>query len=421
MNRAGGAVGARFHALDGMRGAAALCVTLFHIDYLSIRLLGHIPLGFALNSYLFVDLFFVLSGFVIASSYRDRLNTRSELVAFGLRRFMRLWPLHIFMLLTLVLIELVRLYFFTKGGDAIGVPFGPQERPAMMLANVFLLQSFNLFPFGTWNVPSWSIGAEFYTYAVFALSCQLRGRLRLLAWAALAVAGVAVVTRYSSTYIDVSYEWGFFRCLMGFFAGVLTQEIYRGTAATCRGWRGFAAMELLLTVVVVGFVASVGRSPATYYAPLLFALTVYVFAFSAGPVSRWLCGGTMQWLGRISYSIYMVHWTVLLCIPIALHALQRFGLAPPDETIYAALPAFGGDAFVLVYLGVTCTAASITWRWIEMPPQAWLAKRLSGRSDRRGGPESPHWPPLGGARRGPVSAGAAIARNDSLTAPPQVG
>src|SRR5438128_7978147 len=88
----------RFEALDGWRGVCACFVILFHFH-------GYSPLyssGLVRNSYLFVDFFFVLSGFVISWNYAHRLDTPAGVMRFLVLRLGRVYPLHVFMLLCFV-------------------------------------------------------------------------------------------------------------------------------------------------------------------------------------------------------------------------------------------------------------------------------------------------------------------------------
>ena len=84
-----------FRVLDSWRGVAALLVAVFHLNILS----AIYSLDFIRNSYLFVDFFFVLSGFVITHNYANRLGTLEGVGTFALRRLGRLWPLHVVVLL----------------------------------------------------------------------------------------------------------------------------------------------------------------------------------------------------------------------------------------------------------------------------------------------------------------------------------
>ncbi|HEY2889571.1 MAG TPA: acyltransferase family protein [Dongiaceae bacterium] len=82
----------KFAALEGWRGVSAVFVAISHFGHGVVRHLG--DAAFIRHSYLFVDFFFVLSGFVIAHAYADRLHDATDLRAFALRRIGRLWPLH---------------------------------------------------------------------------------------------------------------------------------------------------------------------------------------------------------------------------------------------------------------------------------------------------------------------------------------
>ena len=156
----------RFEALDGWRGIAALLVALYHLPF--INHLYSIPI--IRNSFLFVDFFFVLSGFVIAYAYSQRLNNKKEIGLFIFRRIGRLWPLHVFVLLLFVLMELLKIYVMSKSGggwEHAEAPFSNEYSVNSLFSNIFLLQSIGLHDELTWNYPSWSISVEFYTYLIF--------------------------------------------------------------------------------------------------------------------------------------------------------------------------------------------------------------------------------------------------------------
>src|SRR3981189_3074967 len=95
----------RFEALDGWRGVAALSVALFHLSAA-----WHLySLPWIRHAGMFVDLFFVLSGFVISHSYLEKLTHPGAVPDFLIRRLGRVWPLHIFTLGILVLLEVTKL------------------------------------------------------------------------------------------------------------------------------------------------------------------------------------------------------------------------------------------------------------------------------------------------------------------------
>lgn len=100
----------RFHALDGLRGISALLVVLYHVEFSSASWPNHFTnFGFVRHGYLAVDLFFILSGFVIAANYSARLNTPAEIRNFLVLRFFQLYPLHLAILAILAMLELLKL------------------------------------------------------------------------------------------------------------------------------------------------------------------------------------------------------------------------------------------------------------------------------------------------------------------------
>src|SRR6201999_2420569 len=94
----------QFRALDGWRGVGALFVALHHFP--ARGFVYHLSL--VRHSWMFVDFFFVLSGFVIAFAYGGRLQKRDTLWPFAVRRFFRLWPLHVVVLVGFVALETYR-------------------------------------------------------------------------------------------------------------------------------------------------------------------------------------------------------------------------------------------------------------------------------------------------------------------------
>src|SRR5882724_9776652 len=149
----------RFRILDGWRGACALLVALFHLD--AYWHFYETPL--IRNAWLFVDFFFVLSGFVISHAYRGRLSDWREARSFVVRRVGRLWPLHMAVLALFILLEALKLAVVSTGhvgGDSLA--FTDTKAFDAIAANIVLIQSLGVYDHLTWNFPSWSISTEFY-------------------------------------------------------------------------------------------------------------------------------------------------------------------------------------------------------------------------------------------------------------------
>ncbi len=378
----------RFVVLDSWRGIAACLVALFHLDAYS-HLYG-VP--FLRNSWLFVDFFFVLSGFVIAANYQQRL-----LDGFGVGRFLflrlgRLYPLHFTMLALFVGCELLRVLRrvidptlpFT---DSM-VPFStPQEAPNTILANLLLVQSLHLYDFLTWNLPSWSISTEFYTYVVFAV-CLIG--LRKHAWIALLLAmigGPVLIATLSERNMDTGYDWGIIRCIYGFAAGAMSWNIYRKWNGELRKWLSGSMIEWGALGLVVVFVSAAGTTVLSVAAPYIFALVVLVFAFEAGTASAILRLRPLVLLGTISYSIYMTHVFIVRRMFDAGYQLGKLWHVDPfthrvvdgHDTAFLGTQLWDGDIAYLAYLAMIIAMSYFTYLWIEKPAREWARNRVRRR------------------------------------------
>src|SRR3954447_23968432 len=133
--------------------------------------------SFFRSAWLLVDLFFVLSGIVMSLSYVRGDFGRFSLREFMLRRFARVYPLHLVTLLAALLFRLLRIGLVALG-VVIAVPnaFEVNNFYSFVL-NIFLLHSMGFIDYLSWNAPSWSISVEFYTYLVFGLVVLLAQRV----------------------------------------------------------------------------------------------------------------------------------------------------------------------------------------------------------------------------------------------------
>ena len=378
----------RFVVLDSWRGIAACLVALFHLDAYS-HLYG-VP--FLRNSWLFVDFFFVLSGFVIAANYQQRL-----LDGFGVGRFLflrlgRLYPLHFVMLVLFISWELTKVIrrILLPELSPVAVFSTPQEAPDTILANLLLIQSLHVYDFLTWNVASWSISTEFYTYVVFA-ACMVG--LRKHAWVALLFAmigGPVLIAMLSERNMDTHYDWGIIRCVYGFAAGAISWNIYGKWNEKLRKRFSGSLVEWGALGLVVVFVSVAGTSLLSIAAPYVFALVVLVFAFEAGTASAILRLRPLVFLGTISYSIYMTHvFIAKRMLDAGIQLDKRWHIDPftqreinGQDTLFFGTQLWHGDIAYLVYMAMIITMSYFTYRWIEKPGREWVRNRVGRRQQQ---------------------------------------
>ncbi|MFC7052616.1 acyltransferase family protein [Hansschlegelia quercus] len=388
----------RFEALDGWRGVCALLVAAYHFNPAAHSMIG--PL--LRNAYIFVDFFFVLSGFVICHTYGDKLRSVADLTPFMIRRFARLYPLHLAILLIYVAIECAR----WAGGavDSGRAPFAGSRSVATLLGNLTLTQSVGFFNDLSWNGPAWSISVEFWTYVAFALLVLAAGRFRVPVFAAVAVGALVALFATGVSTLNVTADFGLLRCLAGFFLGALVRIFLIGRAAVDHGASSAASsrqatlIEAATLVGALAFVTFAGDGRWSIAAPIVFAGVVAVFAHGRGLMSRGLASPPLVMLGALSYAVYMIHALGVYALTTLAKLVEQRTGAPlterfvehGNEYVIMSLPnAWAMDLATLMFLAGTLVAAMLLRRFVELPGQTFVLFALLGRPAARAPVDAP--------------------------------
>ncbi|WP_156457638.1 acyltransferase family protein [Altererythrobacter sp. Root672] len=365
--------GERFIALDSLRGLAAVMVVVFHMGAFGLIA----SLEVFRHAWLMVDFFFVLSGFVIAASYGDRLAGGFSRTRFMLLRLGRVVPLHAATVLAFLAFEVlfVRLVLH-------------QNHDVFYFWRGFLLLDGFAEHTGNFYAPvSWSISVEVMLYLAAAVLFSL-GRTGL----AIAVAGataalLAMATGWNHTGFGILLQRG----VLGFSLGVLCFAVHRRW-----NWRidvaSVTALELALIAAVTWLLVEMpfGRFTTIASYPL-FAATVLVFARDRGWVSRWLQLGPLVWIGTLSYSIYMTHMLLLRplnrAMPMVLEAFGRQDLIGSPSNSFGLLTMELGDTaetFVTIGLvALVLVMSNYSWRYLEEPARQWSRRQAKRWADAR--------------------------------------
>lgn len=286
--------------LESIRGLAALLVVFYHIPKWNPIL----DIGLINNSYLMVDLFFVLSGFVIFNAYANTIATGKDLLRFQILRLGRLYPVHLLFLLLFLGIEIAKYVATAKLGtqDIRVQPFAENSLNALV-QQLFLLQAIG--PTGnilTFNGPAWSISVEFYTYLIFALIVLFLKPLKTYVF--FAVAGIAITLLMTKTTFG-SDE--LLHGIAGFFIGCITASAIKKTN---RILPPYLTTLCFISILLFLTLKSADRFDVTIYF-LTATLIASLMLSPTGHLKAMLRHKTLAWLGRISYSIYMSHSFVL--------------------------------------------------------------------------------------------------------------
>jgi peptidoglycan/LPS O-acetylase OafA/YrhL len=374
----------RFEALDSWRGLCALLVVVFHLNQdINWRLLDA---AFVLNFDRFVDFFFVLSGFVISAAYEARLREGYGVVPFALRRFGRIYPLHLAMLGVMIVYAVGRVLFPLSEFNPRAIFNGGIFDFTAIFTNLVLLHGIGFENHLTWNFPSWSISAEFYTYLIFALIWTTAAR-----WAQSITLGLAAVCPLLLYFIEAPTPSALTlaQCVYGFAAGVIVRRIYAHAGPALLADRRLGAPAEALAIVLCALFIGVGDARA-WLAPVVFAVVVFVFAFEAGPISALLRTKPFVTLGTLSYSIYMVH-AVLIFIAWSTVSLAEAALGvtttvphPHGGSHYLfGLAPWIGDIAMTSMLALVIAVSAATYALIEKPGREW--GRVASKRWREGG------------------------------------
>jgi peptidoglycan/LPS O-acetylase OafA/YrhL len=357
---------------NGLRGIAALLVVAYHLQYR----VGHLAIEdattFFARSYLMVDLFFVLSGFIMAYVHPVDAGsslTASEVRSFWAKRVIRIYPLHLAVLLAMVAFSALLSAYAMVGGPNNDAAWSP--RSLTMLGAQFLLINAWLGAPNGWNIPSWSISAEFVAYALFPLLTLLlskRPRATIVVMIALTIAFylVAPVRRSLDLTGGVAAP---LRCLAGFGLGLVLHAYRERFSRLDDRSLGAAQIAALCWIALVMMIPSHDS-----LAIPAFVLLVGLTWPDRGIVARALGGRRLLWLGEISYAVYIMHLLVLSVLSFGWDRSFRRWI--PDPSVERSI--YIGVAYLAVIV-----AAGIAHEWFEKPVRRKLTGMLATRSRSR--------------------------------------
>jgi len=299
-------------AIDGLRGVAALGIVIYH----GRSALAYAPpLAFAAGAfekyYLLLDLFFVVSGYAIASGYGRVFAARVTAGDYGRflwGRIARLYPLYLFVLLLLVAQELFFLWSRAAGvWDPGYVPF---ERPfansGNLATSLLLLQAWGIHDKLVWNVPAWYVSALMGAYLAFPFIARASSGLpvRLRGPVLIGLAGAATLALHAAYRIDAFPPPGDLAPLRA----VLEFTIGYGLAQLAAGpiWRRYLQLPLLALALM-----SLHLEWRDGMSIVLLVAFFWSLLDDRGVVAGVLGSTPLVWLGGASYGIFLVHQPML--------------------------------------------------------------------------------------------------------------
>jgi len=324
--------------LTGLRGVGALWVVFYHVQF------GH-NLPVAEVGYLGVDLFFILSGFVLSHAHFNIRWCRASYLEFLQTRFARIFPLHwMCLLLTVIIISVY---------PQIRVSMASKFKWVDLISSIFLVQNWGFGRVVPWNVPSWSLSTEWLMSITFPLFLSAERRIRANLAAFLCVGCLLIFALFlnltNNSVPDVTLRAGLVRTVCEFAAGCLLYRFYESG-------RQVSMPTKVISVLLFSF----GFFIPSWSVVTIFGIPTLILlaAQSGGLVFTVMSIKPFQFLGQISFSIYLTHWILLQLSDRVETALQITG----------SLSIIWSGCFIALIIGLS----TLSYFGVERPARAWL-------------------------------------------------
>jgi peptidoglycan/LPS O-acetylase OafA/YrhL len=339
--------------LDGLRALACLTIVAYHVRPLAV------PFGWAS-----VDLFFVLSGYLITAILIRHEGSPSLLRNFYVRRGLRIWPVYYLTILAVVVAG-PWLHWPTLW-DGLGYHLTYTQ-------NLPLYRSGRVPPFSPYVMHFWTLANEEQFYIVWPLLVVMLGRRAIIPLGVgLAALSVAARARGFDTWLLLARADGF--AVGGILAAILadTGHVARRLVAYRRGLMTITLLALSIVVVTMvnGALPPIRRPDVGAAFPLLAINLVFVgvvglvATHSGQPAVAWLRRPRLVHIGTISYGLYVYHFMVLMLA---------------DDTLIAVYGHGRSSVINVFLLALTYALAAASWFWFEKPILG-LKRRFDYRS-----------------------------------------
>ena len=341
-------------AFTGVRGFASVWVVLFHLSESFKGLLGlHESAPFVVTGFLGVDLFFILSGAVLYHVHAAdfiQYSVKAHLKFLRLR-LARVYPLHVFCLLAFAAVVCI-----LPGFTATYHP--GRFSLANFLSTLLMINNWGFSTGSLWNVPAWSLSAEWLGYLVFpfivvAIGKYLRDGREVPIGLALLTFLVIAMVLLGAKDMGQSGKFGILRMACEFTTGCIV----------CKAAKDDTAPRTFTLIFALAITLACAYS-LDYHWGAVFGLGLLVLSLcKEGPVANFIFGNPMAlWLGNISFSLYLSHWPL-----IQIYQWIR------------ARVAVDGTVLAIALVTTILVLANVLYRFVEVPSRQYLRKKMEAR------------------------------------------
>jgi peptidoglycan/LPS O-acetylase OafA/YrhL len=364
---------AEIKSLTGLRGIAALYVVLYHFK--AGNFFEGVPNTFFHHGYLAVDLFFVLSGFVMALTYHSdfinkvTLSSYKELIG---RRIARVHPLYLMMTL------LFTIFYWLVPNK---IPHDVEFSATAIVSNLFLIQAWGIAP----SIVSagWSISTEFAAYLLFPFLVLVIFSYQKIFSHLIALISMTVIIIISQSSLGSIYEvnnvsnlniwqeytlYPLIRCLCEFIIGMWAYRLYRDS---CQAQNKLSHIihsnwpSLILAIIIF-----CGLCIPKIDAFIVFLLPFFIISLAndSSPVAKIISWKPLYLLGLISYSLYLCHLMIFWIRSELIELLTRY------QILHTQLVALA------IQISISLVTASFFYLCVEKPGRLFFRKILDKKN-----------------------------------------
>lgn len=352
------------HYLTSLRGIAAFLVLLYHLKgFLHQHAITESVSFLYNNGYLAVDFFFMLSGFIITYTYFQKFSqtpvNQKTVLSFMVKRFARIWPLHVFILFLFLLVPLAH-WITDRPIDQVSYNLHTFIYKFLMIDLWFMGASY----WNTWNVPSWTISGEFFAYLLFPILVIIvsNKRIRVIAvylGTLIFIAWLYWVNNFPSLGQGIS-KLGLLRCFLGFVLGYCIYHFY----FIMKDHIHHTTCSVLLFISICFCIYLGFNVEANYfYIPLLFSMILLFLLLSKTFLHTILENKFLIYLGDISYSLYLNH----------IFVRTIYTMLFLEDASYASL------LDLSIIIGGCLLFAHCTYQWVELPMRTYIVRKYQSR------------------------------------------
>lgn len=354
-------------SLTGIRCIAAFWVVLFHLSSLITFIKNPV---FSVG-WIGVDLFFILSGFIISYNYTEKFKRfdLNNYLNFLWLRLARMYPVHIFTLLIVVLLYSVMVIT----GKTIKTP--ETFYFVDLIKHIFLVQAWGFGGIESWNDVSWSISTEWFAYILFPLITSFvlmfKKKENILIMSLILLPIMITYFIISFDNPEINRFNSIVKILFEFTTGCFLCRLYNNKQLSNINWKVINNIIPLLLVISIYMIfnfniGKFGNLPYLLMTPL-FATFILGLAYED---NKYLSNKIMLYWGEVSYSVYMTHSVVFMI-------LRQF-LKINNETSF-----FTKILFLFIYLSAVIVVSKLTYEFIETPARRRMRNLVSFSSKKQ--------------------------------------